>query len=163
VSGRGPAAQAAAALLAAACGYAAGLDLRGEGVRTVAVAVAANDSFRQRLEIPLTRALLELLPIHTGLQPAAESTADARLEVHILDIRGRSLVQGVQDPVREGSLDFRVRARLVERASGRTLRDRTIVDRAEFRAPVGEDERSAARESARDLARKIVLALEPDF
>lgn len=153
----------AAALFAAACGYAAGLDLRAEGVRTVAIEIVASDSFRQRVEIPLTRALFELLPTHTGLVPTAADTADARLEVHILDIQGRSLVLGVQDPVREGSLDYRVRTRLVERGTGRALRDRTIVDRAEFRSPVGEDERSAVREAALDVARKIVLALEPDF
>lgn len=151
------------ALAVPACGYTAGMPMAAGGFRTVAIGVVANDTFRQRLEIPLTRNLYELLPIHTSLRPAPADRADALLEVRILDIAGRSLVQGVQDPVREGSLDYRVIARLVDRRTGKLLTERTIIDRAEFRSPVQEDLGSAHREAAADLARKIVLALEPDF
>lgn len=145
------------------CGYTAGMPGEARGLRTVAIGIVANDTFRQRLEIPLTRNLYELLPIHTSMRPAPADRADALLEVRIADIAGRSLVQGVQDPVREGALDYRVTVRLVERTTGRLLTERTILDRAEFRSPIQEDQGSAEREAAADLARKIVLALEPGF
>jgi hypothetical protein len=151
------------ALALAACGYTAGLDLSKEGVRSVAVEVAANDSFRQRLEIPLTTQIYEQLPVHTGLHPASMSTADAVLRVEITDVSERSLVQGSVHPVEEGALLFQVRAILRDRRTGAVLRDRLVTDRAEFRTPIGETESSATQEAASDLARKIALALEADF
>lgn len=151
------------ALLLAACGYQAGLDLRDEGVRRVAVRVVGNETFRQRLEIPLTRELQEALVVHSNVIPASVADADAVLEVDIADVRNRTLVQGAQVPIREGALEFTLDARLVATDGGRVLRDRRILERAEFRVPVGENLDSATREAVRDLARKIVLSLEADF
>lgn len=150
-------------LLVAACGYQAGLDLRDEGVRRVAVRVVGNETFRQRLEIPLTRELQEALVVHSNVVPASVAEADAVLEVDIADVRNRTLVQGAQVPIREGALEFALDARLVATDGGRVLRDRRILERAEFRVPVGENLDSATREAVRDLARKIVLSLEADF
>lgn len=151
------------AFLVAACGYQAGLDLRDEGVRRVAVRVVGNETFRQRLEIPLTRELQEALVVHSNVVPASVAEADAVLEVDIADVRNRTLVQGAQVPIREGALEFALDARLVATDGGRVLRDRRILERAEFRVPVGENLDSATREAVRDLARKIVLSLEADF
>ena len=112
-------------LTAASCGYTAGYDLTREGVRTVAVEVADNSTFRQRLEIPLTTELHRALPIHAGLRASEPAQADAVLTVEIVDVQGRSLVQGGSaDPVREGALLFTVRAVLEDRRTGRVLRDR---------------------------------------
>ena len=61
------------------------------------------------------------------------------------------------------ALDFVVDVTLTDRASGAILRRVRVLDRAEFRSPVGETEASATTEAASDLARKIVLALEADF
>jgi hypothetical protein len=41
--------------------------------------------------------------------------------------------------------------------------DRRLLDRTEFRAPLGENLTSARAEMAEDLARKIALALETDL
>ena len=41
--------------------------------------------------------------------------------------------------------------------------DRQLLDRTEFRSPLGENLTSARAELAEDLARKIALALESDF
>lgn len=150
-------------LALAACGYTVGLDPRHAGVRSVAIEVAANDSFRQRLEIPLTTEICSALPVHTGLRPASMRTADAVLRVEITDVDQRSLVQGGVHPVEEGALLFRVRVILLDRRTGAVLRDRVVTDRAEFRSPIGETEASAIQEAASDLARKIALALEADF
>lgn len=146
------------------CGYATGFDLASQGVRTVAVTVAGNQSFRQRVEIPLTAEINRALPVHAGLTPVSFDEADTILTVEITDIRGRSLIQGRRsDPVREGALDFSVRVVLRDRQSGEVLRDRRVFDRAEFRSPLEETEESAIAEATRDLARKIALALEADF
>ncbi len=156
-------ADAALLLLLGACGYSAGFDLAERGIRTVSIEVVGNASFRQRMEIPLTTRLQELLPVHTGLSLAAPARADAVLAVQIEEVRGQSLVQGTTDPVREGALVFRVRAALRDRRSGALIVEREIGDVAEFRTPIGETQTSAAEEAARDLARKIALALEPTF
>ena len=65
-------------LLLAACGYSAGFDLANEGIRTVAVEVAGNASFRQKLEVPLMRELHQALAEHSQLvvaKPAAPTVA----------------------------------------------------------------------------------------
>ncbi len=143
-----------------ACGYATP-DRR--EVRTVAVQVAGNATFRQRLELPLTRALQEALVVYGGYRPAPRGGADAVLEVAIEDGQNRALVTGRPEPLTEGSLTMVVHVRLVSHTAAQPLVDTRFVDRAEFRVAVGEDEAAAIRESAADLARKIVLGLHADF
>ena len=75
----------------------------------------------------------------------------------------RTLVTGLRtDPVREGAFEAAVRIRLVGR-DGTVLLERRLLDRTEFRTPIGEDLTSARNELVEDLARKIALALESDF
>lgn len=149
-------------LVTGACGYEAGFPLQADGVRTIAVEVAGNETFRQGLEIPLTRQLHEALPRHSGLVVTSREEADARLVVDIVEAQGPALVVGGATPIKEGALDLALRVRLVRR-DGTVLREKRILDRAEFRVPVGENLSTATRESSYDLARKIVLSLEPDF
>lgn len=152
-----------AALLLTACGYTFGSGLREQGVRTIALAVVGNDSFRQRLEVQLGAALARELPVSTDLRLADLATADAVLRVTIGDVRERTLVTGNrQDPVREGALESAVHMELQGR-DGRVLLRRQVLDRTEFRSPIGEDLTSARSELVEDLARKIALALESDF
>ena len=68
-----------------------------------------------------------------------------------------------QRPVREGSLEFTVHVRILDRRSGRTIVDRHLIDRAEYRTPIGQNLDTATIELVSDLARKIVLALEAPF
>lgn len=152
------------ACLAAAggCGYTMAAGFAGGGRRTVAVEVAGNATFRQRLELPLTREILSALPVYTPLLPGSPQSSDTVLRVEIQDVVDRTLVTGSK-PVLEGALVFSVRARLIDRRSGAVLMDRVVRERAEFRGPVGENARTARDEGIADLARKIVLALEPDF
>jgi hypothetical protein len=56
-----------------------------------------------------------------------------------------------------------VQVRLRERRSGRLVVDRTVTDRAEFRDPIGENLTTARQQLVRELASKIVLALETGF
>ena len=150
--------------LAAGCGYSSGSGLAERGVRTVFLRAVANDTFRQRLESELSAAVSRELAVSSDLLPSASATADAVLELRIASERERTLVTGDRTaPVREGAQEASVRVVLTESRTGRVLVDRVIVDRAEFRDPIGEDLTSARKEMVEDLARKIVLALETGF
>lgn len=153
---------AAAALSAAlaGCGYTMGSGLPERGVRTVALTLVGNQSYRQRLEVELAAALARELPVSTDLTLARADAADARLEVIVTEADERTLVPGGRaQPVREGAIAAAVQVRLVTRG-GRVLLDRPVLDRAEFRSPIGEDLTSARTELADDLARKIALLLD---
>jgi hypothetical protein len=153
----------ALALLAGACGYTFGSGLPEAGVKTVALTVVGNETARQRLEAELSAALARELPSSTDLQLTDRSRADAILEVRITDVSERTLVPGLNTaPVEEGALAAAVRMRLVRR-DGSVLLERTLLDRTEFRDPIGEDLTSARAELVTDLARKIALALETGF
>lgn len=151
---------ALAMLGTSACGYTFG---GGAAQQTVAITVAGNDTMRERLELPLTRALQEALVVYSQMRPTDRARADAILEVDITDAKNRVLVAGRPQPLSEGSIALAVRVRLLDAHSGDTLRRFELTDRAEFRIAVGEREVDAVREAASDLARKIVLGLEADF
>jgi hypothetical protein len=167
------------ALLAAAslssCGYTFGTGLSDYGIRTVAFQVVGNQSYRQRLEVEISRFLARELPVTTDLTLADRSTADAVLQVVLSDVRERTVVTGrptTRSPgeapvydyarVREGALEGAIVLRLIG-SDGTVQLERHLLDRTEFRAAIGENLTSARAELAEDLARKIALALESDF
>jgi len=49
------------------------------------------------------------------------------------------------------------------RRNGAVLLEQTLLDRTEFRDPIGEDLSTARAELVNDLARKIALALQTGF
>lgn len=160
---RTPTALALLVLASAACGYTFGTGLDRVGVRTIALDVVGNETYRQRLEAELSRALSRELPVSTDLRLADRRDADAVVRVVVTDARERTLVTGGRsDPVREGALESAVTMKVVRR-DGSVLIERTLLDRTEFRTPIGEDLTSARGELVDDLARKIALALESDF
>lgn len=146
-------------LLPVGCGYSLGF-APPAGVRTVAVQVVGNSSFRQRLERDLTRSVARQISEYSGLRLAPSREADAVLEVEIVAVRNTTLVTGITRPVEEGSVDAVARIRLVERRTGETLVDRHLRDIAEYRVLIGEGESTARSELVTDLGRAIVLALE---
>lgn len=151
------------AALLGGCGYAFGSGLPEQGVRRIHMLVVGNETWRQRLEVELNSALARELPVSTDLVLADRRHADAVLQVVFVDARERTLVAGSRDdPVREGALEAAVRMRLLRR-DGTVLLERRLLDRTEFRSPIGEDLTSARVELAEDLARKIALALESDL
>ncbi|MBM4062649.1 MAG: hypothetical protein FJ265_16360 [Planctomycetes bacterium] len=153
----------AAWIAAAGCGYSFGSGLDRHGVRTVALAVVGNETWYQRLEVELAAALARQLPASTDLVLAPRGAADATIYVVLTEARERTLVPGSRlDPVREGAFEAAASLRLVRR-DGQVLVEQTLLDRAEFRDPIGEDLSSARAELVADLARKIALALGPGF
>ena len=145
-----------------ACGYTAGTNLQDEGVRSVAVEVVGNETFRHRYEIPLTRDLNQALMQYAGVSTGSHSTADAILTVDINEVQEKTLRAG-NPPVEEGQLTFLVSAVLRDRRSGRVLRQQDFVEVAEFHTLVGEDTVFAVDLASDNLAARIALALEPDF
>ena len=170
---RTPLASLLASLLTlSSCGYTFGTGLSARGIETVAFQVVGNNSYRQRLEVEINRYLARELPVTTDLQLASMAKADAVLQVVLSEARERTAVLGVPDPdnpndlsfprAREGVLEGAILVRLVGR-DGTVHIERSILDRTEFRATIGENLTSARAEMAEDLARKIALALESDF
>lgn len=149
----------ALALLLTSCGYQAGGLMDDLGVRRVAVRVVGNQTFRQRFEAPLTRRILEDLSVHSTVAPASPDRADAVLEVDVRELQGQVLSEG-GSLVREGALLATVDVRLLRRGDAKVLRQARITDRGEYRVPVGETLASAEDEVVRDLARKVILALD---
>jgi hypothetical protein len=151
--------------LVAGCGYSTGSGLPQRGIRTVHLRAIENDTFRQRLEVELGAAVSRELSVSSDLLPGSAAAADAILELRITSERERTLVSGdrTSAPVREGAQEVVVRILLTDRRTGKQLVDRTVIDRAEFRSPLGEDLGTARTELVEDLARKIVLALETPF
>jgi hypothetical protein len=151
-------------LCAWSCGYTMGSGLAEKGVQTVFLRYVGNETYRQRLEVELSRALARELPVSAGLLPATEAEADSVLEVEISDERERTLVPGSRlDPVREGAFEVKVKVCLRRRSDGSILVQRELAERTEFRSPIGEDLTSARAEMVRNLARKIGLSLEGAF
>ncbi|HEX6811304.1 MAG TPA: hypothetical protein VF384_06755 [Planctomycetota bacterium] len=153
----------AAGALLAACGYTFGTGLDERGVRSIALTVVGNETYRQRLEAELGQELARELPVRTDLMLADRRTADATVHVVLTDARERTLVTGVRSqPVTEGAFEATVRMRLVKR-DGTVLLDQRLLDRTEFRSPIGEDLTSARREIVIALAKKITDALQSGF
>lgn len=156
-------AAASIALVAiAGCGYTAGTDLSGEGVRTVAIEVVGNETFRHRFEIPLTRDLNRALMQYAGVTIGSHASADAILSVDIEQVLEKTLRAG-SPPVEEGQLTFLVHAVLRDRRTGRVIRERDFTEVAEFHTLVGEGAGFAVDLASDTLAARIALALEPDF
>jgi hypothetical protein len=145
-----------------ACGYTMGFAGR-PGIRTVAIQVVRNETFRQRIERPLTRELYKDLNVFSDYRPAPVATADAILTVTLTDIRNQTLVQGTTTPVEEGSIVAVANVQLRDRRSGDLLLNRQIRDIGEYRVPLGENQETATAELVSDIAKKIMLALEGDF
>ncbi len=147
-------------LALAACGYAQGFIGDDMGIRTLAIRTVENGSFRQDMDILLSRRLSRDLSAFTGFVPASPSQADGILEVEILDARGRLITEEAEGKIKEGAIRLSARYRILDRRSGRILRKGRSLDWAEFRVPVGEDQSSAIREAVTDLSRKILLSLQ---
>lgn len=146
----------------AGCGYTAGSGLRSEGIRTVAVDVVGNQTFRQGLEQGITREVYNNLVL-SDVRLAPRDQADAILRATLIDDAGQVLVAGGGLPLLEGSLNLRLRVELLDARTGRVLRQGVVDDAVEFRLPVGESLSGVAVELNRDLGRKIVLFLESSF
>jgi Lipopolysaccharide-assembly len=141
------------------CGYSTG-SLMPEGIRTVAVPMAGNDTFYRGDEFAYTRYLTEELIRKPGVQVRERRCADAVVCTRLLSLRRVPLVEGEDDILLEEGLVGVVEVTLTDRRSGRTLAQFKVERRAEGIRPRGETLNTERDELMRDLAEDTVIRLE---
>jgi hypothetical protein len=143
----------------AGCGYSTG-SLMPEGVESIAVPMAGNETFYRGDEFAYTRYVTRELIRKTHVAVRECDRADAVLHARLLRMRRVPLVEGEDDVVVEEGLIGAVEVTLTERRSGRTLARFTLERRSEAVLPRGDD---LARERDRlmlELAEDTVVRLQ---
>jgi Lipopolysaccharide-assembly len=134
-------------------------------VKTIAVPSFKNDTLQPRIEVQLANTVIKQIQSDGTYQIADERTADAVLECTLDEIERRSErnVRGNSGLSKEYSLILRVRYRLYERATGKTLAGRTVTGKTSFFvsgnaliADILQDEHQALPIAAEDLAVRLV-------
>jgi hypothetical protein len=145
---------------AAGCSYSA-KSLMPQGIRTVAVPVFDNLTFRELLELPLTRAVVQEIQTKTGLQVVEAARADSILEGTIADLEQRVLTEDLTDAVTEFRVTVVVDVIWRDRRTGEVLWSRTgLRESDEFRTPLGENLEVGQERAFDSMARRIVLEME---
>jgi hypothetical protein len=156
------AARFAACVLAASlagCGYQTG-SLMPEGARSIALSVAANETFYRQDEFAYTRRLGAELVRRAKVRLCDARDADAVLEATLVGMSRLPLVEGERDVVLEEGLIGHVEVTLRNPRTGRVI-DRFVVKRrAEAVFPRGENLDTARAELAAELAEDTVVQLE---
>ncbi|MBN2490266.1 MAG: hypothetical protein JXQ29_05400 [Planctomycetes bacterium] len=146
-------------ILTAGCGYSAG-SLYDPAIRSVAVDVFRNETFRRDLELALTGKVVQQIRLRTPWRIANRGEADAFLTGRIVDVHEILLSKTPSDLNSESSVAVTVEAELVERGTGRVLRSVRRMSSEAFLLPRGESVTTALDRSLTDLAEDIVQGLE---
>jgi hypothetical protein len=141
------------------CGYSTG-SLMPEGIRSIAVPMARNETFYRGDEFAYTRYLTEDLIRKSGVQLRERRNADAVLCTRLLRMRRVPLVEGDDDIVLEEGLVGTVEVTLSDRRSGRVLTQFTLERRAEGIRPRGETLNFERDRLMLELAKDTVIRLE---
>jgi Lipopolysaccharide-assembly len=155
------------ALVLCGCGYMLGTPVAPD-IRTIAVPIATTDSFRRGVEFQLTEAVHKRIQTTTHLRLVNEPFADARLTLHIVDVRKDVLGETAFDDPRELQVTYAVLATLVDLRTGTICQEQIpippdalpLVARADFAPEVGHSLATAQHQALEDLARQIVEKLE---
>jgi hypothetical protein len=145
------------------CGYSSGFALP-DDVGTVAVPIFRNETFplRRDVELDLTRSVKEEFELRSDARVVSDvASADAILEGTVIEFDQGVLAEGVADTVQEAGIRILVRIRLVRTRDGSQLVERTISDYQAFTGQPGDGLESARDFAIRELARRIVMAIEP--
>ena len=146
------------AALVAGCGYSSERLVAAPGVASVAVLEFDNQTYRRDLEFRLTRSVAEEVRARTSWRIESPGRADALLSgtIRSTDVRVLELDTNV-DPIIE-RFHMVVDAKLVDRATGRVLREWTVADREEFTPGRFQEslETTATDRLSRRLAEEIV-------
>jgi hypothetical protein len=146
---------------ATACGYRAGPVLP-EGVRTVAIPVFDNDTFRREIELELTQAVVREFSARTPLRILADpEKADLVVRGRILSFEERVLADKGRNTITESSVVVSVRIDLENRIDGSKTK-RTLTIREPYSTFKGQTLASARAEAFENLAEQIAYALEGD-
>jgi hypothetical protein len=148
-----------ACLALGACGYHTG-SLMPEGVRSIAVQMASNDTFYRQDEFVYTRRLTQELIRKAKVTVRDRRDADAVLESRILRLGRVPLVEGENDVLLEEGFVGVVEVVLREKGTGRVIDTFVVRRRAEGIRPRGEDLDFERARLAEELAEDTVVALE---
>lgn len=158
------------ALAAAGCGWYSYSLYRGD-IRTVYVEFLGNDTYRRRLEVPLTRYVVGEIKLRTPFLFAPRNEADSVLSGTIVGADVQTPVKDEEDRILLQRATVRVRFRWRDRLTGRDIvPERTVTESA--RAPlmleegIFEDspEQTAIFDLAlREAARRIVENMEQSW
>jgi len=146
-----------------ACGYKAGFMFKTQEIRSIGIKIVGNNTFRERIEIPLTKRLEKELESYVNVKPYSPDKADAILEVVIKSADERPIAEGGEDVVSVGSLFLVVEANLKRRIDGRILRKAVVADRAEYIIAGGEKFSDALNEAVDKIAKRVIFLLDPEI
>ncbi len=163
---RGPSGRVARPRLAACalgvllgCGYSTS-SLMPEGVQSIAVEIAGNETFYRGDEFVYTRHLAQELIRRTHIAVRDRRDADAVLTTRILGIDRAPLVEDRSDQVIEEGVFATVDVTLTERATGRVITRFKLTRRAEGILIRGETLDTTRVELMQELAEDTVVRLQ---
>lgn len=146
--------------VATGCGYSVRA-LSPAGVRTVAVPVFQNVTYRRLVELPLTRAVVKEIQTKTELVVVEEERADSVLQGTIVDVEQRVVTEDLTDRVTEGRITLVVNMTWRDVRTGEVIMERTgLAESEEFRPVQGENLERAFERGFDSMARRIVEELE---
>ena len=135
-----------------------------DDVRTVAVPIFHNRSFRRGVEFSLTKALVNHLEATTPYKVAPREYADTVLEGEILDVHLRTLTTGVGSLPQEQIYIVRLNFTWKDLRTGKILVDRRRFEQSSTYFPtLGEGEFVGRQQNVERLALSIVQELQADW
>ena len=141
--------------LTASCGYSM-RRLTPEGVRTVAVDVIENPTFRRDLEFQLTEDLKNAILSRTDLLIVDKNRADLLLTGTILQFREQVVAENRADNVVQSSVMVTAEFVVTDLRSGRERDRARVTDVAEFGAGNERDLAGATSSAFADLAERTI-------
>jgi hypothetical protein len=159
---------AAALALLSGCGYVVGNGF-GPEIRSVAVPIFQNDTYRRNIEIQLTEAIHKEIQNRTPFRLAKDGDADTRLTGRIVQVRKDVLGETRFDDPRELQMTIMVHVTWDDLRSGKILAEQQVpispdmipvTGQSEFAPEVGQSLATATQDATTRLARKIVNMME---
>jgi lipopolysaccharide assembly LptE-like protein len=143
------------------CGYTLGYRMP-PGVRTVSIPIFENATFplRREVEFEITSAFRQELQARTDLRIVDENgSPDLLVRGRILEFRERVIAQSRQDVKTESNLVALVELRIENYLAG-TVRVERVNDVEPFSIESGESFATGQRRAIRNIAEKLVVAME---
>lgn len=141
-----------------ACGYST-RPLYDPDIKSVAVDVFKNETFRRGLEIELTRKVAEQIRLRTPWRVANRGSADAALTGKIVDVREVILSKDQDDRTQESSVIVTVEATLTDLSTDKLIKQVRRTSSTSFFVALGGKETAFTRSLA-NLAEDVVQGLE---
>jgi hypothetical protein len=156
---RHPIAWICTAWLLAGCGYNTG-SLMPAGVKTIAVPMFQNETFRRGLEIQLTDAVVQEIATRTELKIAEEALADSVIEGRIVEVDQATAVEDPRDRVTDQQVFVKV-AFIWRDRNGEVIHEvENLTTTDSFVVPLGQNLDRALRRAFDKMAEAIVNEME---